>query len=76
MPLRDTQILLKQQARNNNLEEKVKVFLKITREFRPVLRHFFTESNKQPVVWYAKRLTYSRSVATCAIGRRLVHFHT
>ena len=71
MPLRDTQMLLKQQARNSNLEERVKVFLRIRREFRPVLRHFFTESNKLPIVWYAKRLTYSHSVATCAIGRKL-----
>lgn len=70
MPLRETQALLKQQGKNKTtFEEKYKVFMKIRERFRPVLRHYFTESNKQPVVWYAKRLTYSRSAAACSIGK-------
>jgi ataxia telangiectasia mutated family protein len=48
--------------------EKLKVFLKIRERFKPVLRHFFTETNKLPQTWYAKRLTWSRSVAACSIG--------
>lgn len=48
--------------------EKLELFLKICESFKPVLRHFFTEANKQPQMWYAKRLTWSRSVAVCSIG--------
>lgn len=69
LPFQQTQTLLKQHAKTATFEEKLKLFLKIRERFHPVMRHYFTESNKQPVVWYAKRLTYSRSVATCSIGR-------
>jgi len=72
MPFKDTQALLGKQTKNTSLEERMKVFLRVRREFQPVLRHFFTESNKQPLVWYAKRLTYSRSVAVGSIGMNLL----
>lgn len=67
MPYLDTIGALKNVAAQKTLAAKIDRFLEIRKVFRPVLRHFFTESNKQPVVWYAKRLTYSRSVATCSI---------
>lgn len=67
--MRETQDLLKQHGKNATFEEKYKIFMKVRERFHPVLRHYFTESNKQPVVWYAKRLTYSRSAAACSIGK-------
>ncbi|KZS90750.1 hypothetical protein SISNIDRAFT_518835 [Sistotremastrum niveocremeum HHB9708] len=42
-------------------------FLKIREEFKPVMRHFFTEKHKEPMAWFAMRLNYARSVATTSI---------
>lgn len=63
--------LMKEQNRAS-AADKLKIFLKIREKFKPVLRHFFTETNKQPQVWYAKRLTYSRSVAVCSIAGHIL----
>ena len=45
----------------------VDAFKKVRKHFKPVLRHFFTERHKLPLVWFETRLNYSRSVATTSI---------
>lgn len=42
-------------------------FLDIRKEFKPVMRHYFTERHKLPMSWFAMRLNYARSVATTSI---------
>ena len=46
---------------------QLKTFKDVRQHFHPVLRHFFTEQNKHPLDWYAKRLSYTRSVAVGSI---------
>ena len=36
-------------------------------KFQPVMRHYFTEKTKNPMLWYTMRLNYIRSVATTSI---------
>ena len=36
--------------------------------FHPVFRHFFLEKFPDPAVWFERRLTYTRGVATSSIG--------
>lgn len=43
------------------------LFLSLTKRFKPVMRHFFTEKHKVPMSWFAMRLNYTRSVATTSI---------
>ncbi|KAF8578220.1 hypothetical protein K439DRAFT_1395785 [Ramaria rubella] len=43
------------------------LFLEMLEKFRPVFRHFFTESYKLPMVWFSNRLRYARSAATTSI---------
>lgn len=42
-------------------------FLDIRKGFKPVMRHYFSEKGRSPVVWFAMRLKYTRSVATTSI---------
>nr|GAT47337.1 predicted protein [Mycena chlorophos] len=44
-----------------------KLFSDCWDHFHPAQRHFFTESHKTPMAWYAMRLAYTRSVATTSI---------
>ncbi len=46
---------------------QLNAFKNVRQNFHPVLRHFFTEQNKHPLDWYAKRLSYTRSVAVGSI---------
>ena len=39
----------------------------IQKQFHPVMRHYFTEKHRTPISWFAKRLNYTRSVATTSI---------
>ncbi|KAF8749128.1 Telomere-length maintenance and DNA damage repair [Rhizoctonia solani] len=43
------------------------MFMEIRKNFRPVMRHFFTEAHKLPTAWFDMRLNYQRSVATTSI---------
>ncbi|CAE6466251.1 unnamed protein product, partial [Rhizoctonia solani] len=43
------------------------IFMEIRKHFRPVMRHFFTETHKLPTAWFDMRLNYQRSVATTSI---------
>ena len=45
----------------------IETFRNIRSNFRPVLRHFFTEKHKVPQAWFEMRLNYSRSVAVSSI---------
>ena len=45
----------------------ITLFLSLRGQFRPVMRHFFTEKHKTPMSWFAMRLNYTRSVATTSI---------
>ena len=45
------------------------VFLKeLMEHFNPVFRHFFLERFPDPAVWFERRLSYTRGVATSSIG--------
>ena len=45
----------------------------LTEHFHPVFRHFFLEKFPDPAVWFERRLSYTRGVATSSIGI-LMHF--
>ena len=45
----------------------LKAFADVQAQFKPVMRHYFTELHKAPTAWFAIRLNYSRSVATTSI---------
>lgn len=47
--------------------EKATQFSILRREFKPVMRHYFTEKHKTPMSWFGMRLNYTRSVATTSI---------
>ncbi|KJE90011.1 hypothetical protein CAOG_08500 [Capsaspora owczarzaki ATCC 30864] len=50
-------------------QKRLKCFLDILNRFKPVFRHFFFEHFADPASWYARRLSYTRSVAvSCMIG--------
>ena len=44
-----------------------KLFSSLRTRFKPVMRHFFTEHHKVPIMWFRTRLNYARSVATTSI---------
>jgi ataxia telangiectasia mutated family protein len=46
---------------------KLDTYTNITRHFRPVFHHFFTEHFPNPSEWFEWRLMYTRSVATSSI---------
>lgn len=48
-------------------EARVPVFQAICKDWKPVMRHYFTERHKTPVSWFRMRLHYSRSVAATSI---------
>ena len=42
------------------------------KQFKPVMRHFFTDMSNDPIGWYAMRLKYARSVAVGSMVGHLV----
>ena len=42
-------------------------FDKVCKEYSPVFRYFFMETFLDPVMWYAAKLKYTRSVAVSSI---------
>ncbi|XP_053625660.1 serine-protein kinase ATM [Plodia interpunctella] len=48
-------------------EEKLRVFKKILEAFKPVFHYFFTEHYLDPVSWYERRQTYTKSVAASSM---------
>ncbi|QRV74291.1 phosphatidylinositol 3- and 4-kinase [Ceratobasidium sp. AG-Ba] len=45
----------------------LETFMEIRENFKPVMRHFFTEAHKLPTAWFDMRLNYQRSAATTSI---------
>ncbi|XP_033207323.1 serine-protein kinase ATM-like isoform X2 [Belonocnema kinseyi] len=48
-------------------EVKLKTFLECCENMHPAFHHFFTEKYLSPEVWFERRLTYTRSIATNSI---------
>ena len=48
-------------------EQRLHAWQAIVKTVPPSFRHYFTESNSIPSLWFAMRLNYVRSVATSAI---------
>ncbi|KAI0091661.1 hypothetical protein BDY19DRAFT_638931 [Irpex rosettiformis] len=47
-------------------------FVDLRKRFRPVMRHYFTETTKNPSEWFRMRLYYARSVATTSIVGHMI----
>lgn len=56
-------------VQKKSFEEKYKTFMDVCQKFQPVFRYFCMEKFLDPAVWFEKRLTYTRSVATSSIGK-------
>ncbi|KPI93799.1 Serine-protein kinase ATM [Papilio xuthus] len=61
-------------------QDKLRAFMEILANFKPVFHNFFTEHYHDPITWYERRLAYTRSVATSSmvgyilgLGDRHVH---
>lgn len=57
----------KQKECSFNVDIMLPYFKRIREEYRPVMRHYFTEKHRTPMLWYMMRLNYARSVATTSI---------
>ena len=44
-------------------KERIQTYKTINENFKPVFHHYFLENFSNPATWFAKRLTYTRSVA-------------
>ncbi|GHJ83815.1 hypothetical protein NliqN6_0217 [Naganishia liquefaciens] len=52
--------------------ELIRAFKDMRKQFKPVMRHFFTDMSNDPIGWYAMRLKYARSVAVGSMVGHLV----
>jgi len=48
-------------------KSKLSVYKQVCKNFKPVMRRFFTEKFREPSDWFEKRLAYTRSVAASSI---------
>ncbi|XP_078699305.1 serine-protein kinase ATM-like [Branchiostoma floridae x Branchiostoma belcheri] len=48
-------------------DERLRVYREVCRHFHPVMQHFFMEKWPDPMDWFERRLSYTRSVATSSI---------
>ncbi|THG99793.1 hypothetical protein EW026_g2610 [Hermanssonia centrifuga] len=55
------------QRKKGNADDLKALFIELREQFKPVMRHYFTESHKTPMSWFKMRLNYARSVATTSI---------
>ncbi|XP_069045887.1 serine-protein kinase ATM isoform X1 [Lepisosteus oculatus] len=55
------------EALKSGFEGRLRVFLEVCQNFRPVFRYFCMERFLDPAVWLERRLAYTRSVATSSI---------
>ncbi len=53
-------------------EDLVTAYRTVCNNFKPVMRHFFTEASKLPMAWFLMRLNYARSVATTSIVGHMI----
>lgn len=62
-----TEMRQAQESKTEN--DLINTFIRVRHNFRPVMRHFFTEKQQDPMAWFAMRLCYSRSMAVgCMAG--------
>jgi ataxia telangiectasia mutated family protein len=47
--------------------ERLNIYNQVCKQVKPVFHHFFTENYPNPADWFAKRLAYTRSVASNSI---------
>lgn len=57
----------KVQAGDNGGKSRDEVYQELMDHFHPVFRHFFLERFPDPAVWFERRLSYTRGVATSSI---------
>jgi len=55
------------QAGDNSGRPRHEVYQELMEHFNPVFRHFFLERFPDPAVWFERRLSYTRGVATSSI---------
>lgn len=55
------------QAGDNSGRPRDVVYQELMKHFHPVFRHFFLERFPDPAVWFERRLSYTRGVATSSI---------
>ncbi len=48
------------------------LFTELRKQWKPVMRHYFTERHKTPVSWYRMRLNYARSLAVTSVVGHIV----
>lgn len=61
------QVLKPIQQKDETSRDLVTQFTKMMQGFRPVMRHFFTERHRDPMAWFAMRLSYIRSAAVTSM---------
>jgi serine-protein kinase ATM len=54
-------------AREPVLDSRLQKFERAMTQWHPVMRHFFTEKQKEPSAWFSMRLAYARSLATTSM---------
>ena len=55
------------QIKDHNSSELPKRYTELITNFKPVMRHYFTEKHREPMAWFSMRLNYIRSVAVTSI---------
>lgn len=55
------------EAAKTSAENRLRVFNKVCRDFKPVFHKFFEENFLHPTVWYERRRAYIHSVATTSM---------
>jgi len=56
-----------QDAATLDHSKRLRVYQEVCHHFHPVLRYFFLEYFKDPDTWFARRVSYSRSVAASSM---------
>ncbi|KAJ3865158.1 hypothetical protein EV359DRAFT_80764 [Lentinula novae-zelandiae] len=56
-----------QKSPGSTPEANHQFYVQCMKNFKPVMRHYFTEIHKTPIAWFRTRLNYTRSVATTSI---------
>ncbi|KAI9344995.1 hypothetical protein BDR26DRAFT_818625 [Obelidium mucronatum] len=60
-------MMLEHERVDSTPESKLQVFKEIAAKYRPVFRHFFFESFRDPAMWVKCRTSYTRSTAVTSI---------
>ncbi|KNC99195.1 uncharacterized protein SPPG_05451 [Spizellomyces punctatus DAOM BR117] len=63
---------MNEEHKKGNLQTKITLYRQIEGNFHPVFRHFFFETFPDPLDWFERRLTYTRSVAASSMAGYVV----